>query len=275
MRPETYIRGTELGMALASTYMVAVTLIQTSFFEVLRPYLAFAFSPFLMGMGADSTGVDFITMGLAMGLSFLFWRRGDEAGFGRLFMLNMLMFFPAILDFSMFNWIRLIIQYDLLSKVSEIWVFTVGLLLQATYLTLRYTGRFRELRVELLERGAEEADIDQVSIGQVTYLAELVIGTAAISAVLYLAVPYVRDYIGEEVSGMPYPHIIIGFICAMFIAAATIIYLRGGAREVEKLAAQPEHPPEPEPAKEPEPKEEAEPDEGTEPEEEAEPAEDG
>jgi hypothetical protein len=237
MKAETYIRITELGMAMISTYMVAVTLIQTSFYAKIKPYIALIFSPFLMGMGADAGGVDFILMGLAMGLSFLFWRRGDEPGFGRLFALNMLMFFPAVLDFSMFNWVRLVMPYDILSNVSQVWVFGVGLLLQATYLTLRYTGRFRELRGELIERGAEEVDVDEISKGQFTYLAQLVIGTAIISSVLYYAVPYVRDYISGEAAGIPYPHIIIGFICAMFIASATILYLRGGAREVEKLAS--------------------------------------
>ena len=237
MRTETGIRTVELGVALASTYMVAVTTIQTSLYGQLKPRVLGFLAPLLSSFGADPAFFDIMILGVVLSISFLAWRRGDEAGFGRLFSLNMLMFFPAVIDFSTFNWVKLIFPYDLGSKVSDHWVFGVGLLLQATYLTLRYTVRFRGIREELIGRDAEAADVDEVSRGQMTYLVQLVLGTALISAAVYFGVPYVKNLLSAEAAGLPYPHIIIGVACTFLIAAATILYLRGGGRKTIEVEA--------------------------------------
>jgi hypothetical protein len=237
MRTETGIRTVELVVALASTYMVAVTLVQTSLYGELKPRILGFLAPLLISFGADPAFFDIMILGAVLSLSFLAWRRGDEAGFGRLFSLNMLMFFPAVIDFSTFNWVKLIFPYELVSKVSNYWVFGVGLLLQATYLTLRYTVRFRGIREELIGRDAEAADVDEVSRGQMTYLVQLVLGTALISAVVYFGVPYVNPLLLAEASGLPYPHVIIGVVCTFLIAAATILYLRGGGRKTVEIEA--------------------------------------
>jgi hypothetical protein len=237
MRTETGIRTVELGVTLASTYMVAVTLVQTSLYGKLKPWILNFLAPLLMSFGADPAFFDIMILGVVLSLSFLAWRRGDEAGFGRLFSLNMLMFFPAVIDFSTFNWVKLIFPYDLVSKVSKHWVFGVGLLLQATYLTLRYTVRFRGIRAELIGRDADEGDVNEVSRGQMTYLVQLVLGTALISAAVYYGVPKVSGLLNAEVSSLPYPHVIIGVACTLLIAAATILYLRGGGRKTVEVEA--------------------------------------
>jgi len=143
----------------------------------------------------------------------------------------MLMFFPAVIDFSMFNWVNLILPYDPRPRVSVLWAFAVGLLLQATYLFLRYTVRFRLLQDELLGRGAEQGDVDEVSRGQMYYLASLVFGTAAISAAIYYVIPFVVGLVSIDVSGVPYPHIVIGVACILLLASAIVYYLRGGRVE--------------------------------------------
>lgn len=231
MRTEAYIRTTELVVALSSTYMVAVALIQSSIYiSKIRPLLVKVIVPFLMMLGAGPAYFDIFLLGMVMIISFLFWRRGDEVGFGRLFSLNMLMFFPVVIDFSIFNWVNLILPYHLEPKASSLWVFGVGLLLQATYLTLRYTVRFRVLRDEMTDRGAELENIDEISRGQMTYLAQLVLGTAAISIAVFYLVPVLRDLLRIDAYELPYPHIIIGVACSLLIASATILYLRGGSR---------------------------------------------
>jgi len=224
---ETFMRTAELGLALASTYMTAVTLLQTSLYAKARPLLLRFGGPILGGLRIDIAYFDLALLALAMVLSLLFWRRGDEAGFGRLFSLNMLMFFPAVIDFSMFNWVNLILPYDPAPRVSLLWVFGVGILLQVTYISLRYTVRFRGLREELMDRGAEVDDVDTVSKGQMTYLGQLVAGTAAITAAIYGATPLVKGLLRFEATTMPYPHVVIGFACTLLIAVATLIYLRG------------------------------------------------
>ncbi len=235
MRTETGIRTVELGVALASTYMVAVTLVQTSLYGKLKPWILSFLAPLLMAYGLDPTFFDIMILGVVLSVSFLAWRRGDVAGFGRLFSLNMLMFFPSVIDFSTFNWVNLIFPYDPAPQVSPIWAFVVGLLLQATYLTLRYTVRFRGMRGELVGRDADEADVDEVSKGQMIYLVQLVLGTALISAGVYLGVPYVNQLIFSEASNLPYPHVIIGVVCTLLIAAATILYLRSGGRKTGEV----------------------------------------
>ena len=228
MKTETYIRFTELGVALASTYMVAVTLLQTSLYSMFKPYAVKALGPLLMSWGADPEYVDLFILFFVMALSFLFWRGGREADFGKLFTLNMLMFFPAVLDFSMFNWVNLILPYEAETNVSPMWVFGVGLLLQTTYLTLRYTAIFKEVRDELKGRGAEDSDLDKVSRGQMGYLLILVFSTAVISTAVYYAFPFVNNSLYEVLTGFPYPHIIVGVLGTFLIAGATILYLRGG-----------------------------------------------
>jgi hypothetical protein len=245
MRADAYIRGSEFVVALASTYMAVVTMVQSNLYFAARPYIAVVLGPIASSMGGISTPeggstLDFIMIGMALALSFTFWRRGDEAGFGRLFSLNMLMFFPSVLDESLFNWINLILPYEIISDIPKGWVFGVGLLLQATYLTLRYTVRFRGMREELEERGAEDDDVDEVSRGQIVYLGQLVAGTVAISAGVYFGVPSVNRFLKGEAVGLPYPHLIIGVICTLLIAAGTILYLRGGGSKVEAVEAVPE-----------------------------------
>lgn len=237
MRVVTYVRSVELGVAFASTYMVAVTMIQTSVYAKLKPYLIRFIGPIMASYGADPALIDMVLLGLVLALSFTFWRRGDEAGFGRLFALNMLMFFPAVVDFSLFNWVNLILPYDPAPRVSALWVFGVGVLLQATYLFLRYTVRFRGLRNELVGRGAVPEDVDEVSKGQIYYLATLVLGTSALSAVVYYLVPFMANLVTIQAYGLPYPHIVVGAACSLLIAAATIFYLKGGGRRVEAEAA--------------------------------------
>jgi hypothetical protein len=228
VRTESYIRSAELGVTLASTYMVAVTMLQTSIYYKLTPYILMVFGPLLTSFGADPAFLDMVILGLVVALSFSFWRRGDEAGFGRLFSLNMLMFFPSVIDFSMFNWVNLILPYEPAPSVPHLWVFGVGLLLQGTYLFLRYTVRFRMLRGELEERGAEPVDVDEVSRGQMFYLSTLVVGTGAISAVVYYMVPVVMGLVNIRSYRIPFPHVVIGVVCTILIAAATILYLRSG-----------------------------------------------
>jgi hypothetical protein len=152
----------------------------------------------------------------------------------------MLMFFPSVLDFSTFNWINLILPYETITAVTIHWVFGVGLLLQATYLTLRYTVRFRGMREELEERGAEEDDIDEVSRGQMVYLGQLVAGTVVVSAGVYFGVPYVNRFLMGEAARLPYPHLVIGVVFTLLIAAGTILYLRGGGSQVGAVKVTPE-----------------------------------
>ncbi len=245
MRTDAFIRGSEFVVALVSTYMAAVTMVQTSLYWRARPYIAVVLGPIASSLGGSPTGeggsaLDLIIIGMALALSFTFWRKGGESGFGRLFSLNMLMFFPSVLDFSTFNWINLILPYESITAVTIHWVFGVGLLLQATYLTLRYTVRFREMREELEERGAEEDDIDEVSRGQMVYLGQLVAGTVAISAGVYFGFPYVNQFLMGEAAGLPYPHLIIGVVFTLLIAAGTILYLRGGGSQVGATVVTPE-----------------------------------
>jgi hypothetical protein len=79
--------------------------------------------------------------------------------------------------------------------------------------------------------------VDEVSRGQMTYLVQLVLGTALISAAVYFGVPYVKNLLSAEAAGLPYPHVIIGVACTFLIAAATILYLRGGGRKTVEVEA--------------------------------------
>jgi hypothetical protein len=230
MKAETYIRFTELGVALASTYMVAVTMLQTSIYAKFQPYVIMIFGSFLLSWGAEPDYIDIFILLFVLVLSFLFWRGGKESDYGKLFSLNMLMYFPSVLDFSMFNWVNLILPYEAEPQVTALWVFGVGILLQITYLTLRYTAIFKEVRNELEERGAEASDLDKVSRGQMGYLLLLVLSTAVISTAVYFGFPFVRNYLSEELTGYPYPHLIIGVLGTFLIAGATILYLRGGGK---------------------------------------------
>lgn len=222
---ENIIRSIELGIALAAGYMGAITALQTTLYakilgkieasflgEFLKPYIPYFDIAVIIA-------VLFIVSNL--------WRRGDNENYAKIFSLNMLLFFSAVLDFSSFNWIGLIFNLTPQPKVSSTWVFAVGLLLQVTYLLLRYTVRFRYTREELQNRGATEEDIEQVSRGQMGYLTMLVLATMGLTAGIYFAVPFIGQALSQPLRGIPVPHVFIGFIVVMGISAALISYLRG------------------------------------------------
>jgi hypothetical protein len=227
---ENVIRSVELGVALAACYMAAVTMVQTTLYERIINMITDSFIGPLLEPYMSYFNLAVIVLALA--LCFMLWRKGDIESFGRLFSLNMLMFFPAVLDFSTFNWVGLILDLMPSPRVTDLWVFSVGLLLQVTYLMLRYTYRFREDRVELLNRGALEEDINQVSRGQMGYLTLIVSATTATTAVIYVVVPYLNEYLRQSLNSLPYfirskAPVFVGIIVILGIATSLILYLRG------------------------------------------------
>jgi hypothetical protein len=225
---ENVIRSIELGIALIASYMVSITLVQTTLFGVLIEKISERFAgteiiPYLQY-------IDLIIISLAVILNVYMWSKESEVWFGRLFSFNMLMFFPAVLDFSTFNWISLILDYTPNPGVTALWVFAVGLVLQITYLLLRYTVRFRYLRKNLEVRGALQEDIDQVTGGQMNYLAALSILTAGLTTGIYLIIPYLNSYMAVISNILPNNHIVIGIIVVFWISAALILYLRVSSR---------------------------------------------
>jgi len=225
---ENVIRSVELGVALAACYMAAVTMVQTTLYDKLINMITDSFMGPLLEPYMPYFNL--AVMVLALALCFMLWRKGDIESFGRLFSLNMLI--PAVLDFSTFNWVGLILDLMPSPRVTDLWVFSVGLLLQVTYLMLRYTYRFREDRVELLSRGALEEDINQVSRGQMGYLTLIVSATAATTAVIYVAVPYLNEYLRQSLNALPdFIHrkapMFVGITVILGIAASLILYLRG------------------------------------------------
>ena len=224
---EGFVRTMEAFVAIAASYMAAVTMVQTTLYnkiltKISGSVIGPAIEPYM-----PYFNITIII--LVLFVSFSFWRKGDEVWFGRLFSLNMLMFFPSVLDFSTFNWIGLIFDLKPTPGVTHIWVFGVGLLLQITYLMLRYTVRFRYTREELKGRGANEQDINDVTRGQVSYLVLLTTLTAGITAGIYIATPYLTRLAINPVEGLPVPHMLVGFLVVVFIAAALVIYLKGSS----------------------------------------------
>ena len=224
---ESFVRTMEALVAIAATYMVAVTMVQTTLYNKILSKL----SNSVLGPAIEPYMPYFnITIIiLVLLVSFSFWRRGDEIWFGRLFSLNMLMFFPSVLDFSTFNWVGLIFDLKPVPGVTSLWVFSVGLLLQISYLMLRYTVRFRYVRSELRGRGSNEQDINDITRGQVGYLVLLTTITAGLTAGIYYAIPYMTEYALNPLAGLPVPHMLIGFIVVVFIAAATVMYLKSNS----------------------------------------------
>jgi hypothetical protein len=220
---ESLLRSIEALIALVATYMVAVTMVQTTLYNKIIDKVSNYFGPPL------DPYLPYINIGIIIGvlfLAFTFWRKGDEIWFGRLFNMNMLMFFPAVLDFSTFNWIGLIFDLTPIPGLSGLWVFGVGLLLQVTYLSLRYTVRFRYTRDELEGRGATEEDIDAVTRGQVGYLMLLVTLTIVATSIMYISLPYITQIAADPLSTLPVPHMVIGLLVVVLIAATLVYYLR-------------------------------------------------
>ncbi len=224
---EGFVRTMEAFVAIAATYMAAVTMVQTTLYNKLLTKL----SNSVLGPAIEPY-LPYFNIGIIVAVLFVcftFWRKGDEVWFGRLFSLNMLMFFPSVLDFSTFNWVGLIFDLTPTPGVTHLWVFGVGLLLQITYLMLRYTVRFRYVRDELEGRGADQQDVNDITRGQVGYLVMLTTITGAITAGIYIALPYMTKIAQTPLAGLPVPHILVGFLVVVIIAAATVTYLRTGS----------------------------------------------
>jgi len=220
---ESLLRTLEALIALAATYMAAVTMVQTTLYNKLLDKVSNYFGPPL------DPYLPYINIGIIIAvlfMAFTFWRKGDEIWFGRLFNMNMLMFFPAVLDFSTFNWIGLIFNLTPIPGLSGLWVFGVGLLLQVTYLSLRYTVRFRYTRDELEGRGANMEDIDAVTRGQVGYLMLLVTLTIAATSIVYISLPFITQLASTPLTNLPVPHMVVGLLVVVSIAATLVYYLR-------------------------------------------------
>jgi hypothetical protein len=224
---ESFVRTIEALIALAASYMAAVTMVQTTLYNKIITKISNSFIGPVLDPYMPYFNVSIIL--LALFLSFSFWRKGDEIGFGRIFNLNMLMFFPSVLDYSTFNWIGLIFDLQPTPGVTHVWVFSVGLLLQVSYLMLRYTVRFRYMRGELWGRGSNEQDINDITRGQVSYLILLASITAIITGAVYLVLPYITNMAIAPLGGLPIPHILIGFLVVTFIAATLVMYLRSSS----------------------------------------------
>ena len=224
---ESFVRTMEAFIAIGATYMAAVTMVQTTLYnriltKISNSFIGPAIEPYM-----PYFNISIVIIVLFM--SFSFWRKGNEIWFGRLFNLNMLMFFPSVLDFSTFNWVGLIFDLTPTPGVTHIWVFFVGLFLQIAYLMLRYTVRFRYVREELRGRGADIQDIDNITRGQVGYLVLLTSLTAFITGVIYFVLPYISNLAINPLEDLPVPHILVGFLVVVILAAGLVIYLRGNS----------------------------------------------
>ena len=224
---ESFVRTIEALVAIAASYMAAITMVQTTLYNRIITKISNSFIGPLLEPYMPYFNVSIIL--LVLFLSFTFWRKGDEVWFGRIFSLNMLMFFPSVLDFSKFNWIGLIFDLKPSPGVTHLWVFSVGLLLQVSYLMLRYTVRFRYVRGELRGRGSNEIDINNITRGQVSYLILLTSITAGLTAVVYVVIPYLTNVAIKPLTDLPVPHMLIGFLVVTFIAATLVIYLRSSS----------------------------------------------
>lgn len=220
---ESFLRTIEAMVALGASYMAAVTMVQTTLYNKIMDKFSNYFGPAL------DPYLPYVNIGLIMVVlfvAFTFWRKGDEVWFGRLFSLNMLMFFPAVLDFSTFNWIGLIFDLTPIEGVTDIWVFGVGLFLQVTYLMLRYTVRFRYMRQELEGRGANQEDIDAVTGGQFGYLMLLLLLTIGATGVVYFSIPWFTSITEAPLNNIPVPHMAVGLTMVVVIATTLVYYLR-------------------------------------------------
>ena len=74
MKTETGIRIVELGVAIASTYMAAITMIQTSLYIKIKLWLLGYLLPVIASMGANPAFFDIMIVGAVIALSFLSWR---------------------------------------------------------------------------------------------------------------------------------------------------------------------------------------------------------
>jgi hypothetical protein len=226
---ESMVRWIELGVAITACYMAAVTMVQTTLYAKIVDMIKGSFiGPWIKPY---MPYFNLAVIILVLFLAFTLWKKGDEVSFGRLFSLNMLMFFPAVLDFSTFNWVGLILNLTITSGVTSAWVFIVGLLLQATYLMLRYTVRFRYTREELIRRGSIEEDVEIVSSGQMGYLTLLVLSTAGITGGIYILIPFITKEALKPVNELPMPHVIVGFLVVLGLAISLILYLRKPSNE--------------------------------------------
>ncbi len=226
MGVERVIRGVELLFAVVSSYLSALLLVKSGLYiefkNLILPLLG------LLDLPLEAY-LDLMLLAAAVLLSLLIWRRGSESAYAKLFSLNLLMFFPAILDYSHFNWIMLILPYTPRAEMPLL-TFIAGLLLQLSYLTIRSTLLIRYTRDELLGRGAEPQDVDAISKGQMTYLTLILTVSALTLAAIYLSLPHLEALLRAETLGIPYTHIVIGFSATLLIAIATLLFLKGWKR---------------------------------------------
>ncbi|RJS86458.1 hypothetical protein CW701_02375 [Candidatus Bathyarchaeota archaeon] len=217
------IRGLELAMALCSSYLSALLLVKSGLYLEFKNFILPILT--LLGLPLEAY-IDLIPLSVALSLSLLIWRRGSESAYAKLFSLNLLMFFPAILDYSHFNWIMLMLPYTPRADMPLL-TFITGLMLQTSYLTIRSTLLIRHVRMELLSRGAEPEDVEAISRGQMAYLSLTLTASILMLSAIYLTLPHLETLMRLQILGIPYTHLIIGLSATLLIAVATLLFLKG------------------------------------------------
>ncbi|HHL41299.1 MAG TPA: hypothetical protein ENJ36_01410, partial [Candidatus Bathyarchaeota archaeon] len=91
---EGFVRTMEALVAVAATYMAAVTMVQTTLYNKILTKISNSVIGPLVQPYLPYFNIAIIIAVLFV--CFTFWRKGDEVWFGRLFSLNMLMFFPSV-----------------------------------------------------------------------------------------------------------------------------------------------------------------------------------
>jgi magnesium-transporting ATPase (P-type) len=142
-----------------------------------------------------------------------------------IFEINLVLISPEILGFSKLNWMNLIEKPQILEPTrSPVMVFLTGVIILVGYISLLFTSKFKETSQELIERGADDSRVQEISAKQSILTIGLVIASAILSIMVYVSTPFVSGLISSSISKIPNNYLILG-VLAVTVLSVTVFFI--------------------------------------------------
>ena len=144
--------------------------------------------------------------------------------------ISWILYMPSVLKFSRIDWLVIAnwpVNMSIFSKtLSPSIVLIIGLLLALGDLIFRSFKHMDQIRANMLERGADQSELN-LAMRKNSYLtAEVAAASAGITSMVVISVPLIESAFTIGVQGMGFPQIILGISAILTLGTTIAIYLR-------------------------------------------------
>ena len=221
---------TEIIVALAIFGLAFYVFIRNRFYNLILTVLNSIFPSFQIS--------EAVVFALFFGIVLILYALNSEGAFSKIYYLSWILFLPSVLWFSKMDWLQILglpVNFEVFATdLPFMEVFAVGLVLVSAKIFFFFTSQIKNLRLELLVRGASETDVEKVVFKEFVFCSALIVFCAGGVFVIVVATPLLKTIVRVWLASLIYPHVILGFIVLVTLATCILMYLRSHAEIGEK-----------------------------------------